>query len=228
MDPRVGRFDGMDPFLGTLMDPITLHPFLYAGSNPTLLVDPTGRSFSSVSVSISNFCMNVLTMMATSTPRLFLVSVTGMRVVAQVAQMLNDEFSSGGAVSMNPTSMLTREGVEIANTVANVRSKCAYGQCAFGVDQLIKKLAELFPGLRTRQIMMGPAGRGIAGRGTFRVTPAVQRRVAGAPDEWMAHVATEIEGGQIVDPALGMVFESRQAWKEFVVGLENVGNVLVF
>jgi RHS repeat-associated protein len=49
MDPRTGRFTGVDPFVGVASDPVTLHRYLYAHANPTTVVDPTGR-FGSFSI----------------------------------------------------------------------------------------------------------------------------------------------------------------------------------
>jgi RHS repeat-associated protein len=46
MDPKVGRFVGMDPFLGSISDPVTLHRYLYAGIDPVDRSDPTGLDFS--------------------------------------------------------------------------------------------------------------------------------------------------------------------------------------
>ena len=46
MDPRVGRFVGMDPFEGLEHEPLTLHRYLYAGADPVNKVDPSGRDFS--------------------------------------------------------------------------------------------------------------------------------------------------------------------------------------
>ncbi len=51
-DPRTGRFLGMDPDLGGLKDPTSLHRYLYAHNNPVNLLDPSGR-FSLCEVSIS-------------------------------------------------------------------------------------------------------------------------------------------------------------------------------
>ena len=46
MDPRVGHFPGMDPFVGWGRDPITLHRYLYAGADPLNKKDPSGRELS--------------------------------------------------------------------------------------------------------------------------------------------------------------------------------------
>ena len=42
MDPRTGRFVGMDPFDGRPFDPPILHKYLYAAGNPLTNVDPSG------------------------------------------------------------------------------------------------------------------------------------------------------------------------------------------
>jgi RHS repeat-associated protein len=41
-DPALGRFFTADPFLGTIMKPISLHPYMYADGNPVNLIDPSG------------------------------------------------------------------------------------------------------------------------------------------------------------------------------------------
>jgi RHS repeat-associated protein len=43
MDPRVGRFVGMDPFGGRSPDPMSLHRYLYAHLDAVRRVDPSGR-----------------------------------------------------------------------------------------------------------------------------------------------------------------------------------------
>jgi RHS repeat-associated protein len=42
MDPRVGRFLGMDGFRGNAQDPTSLHKYLYVSNSPLNAVDPTG------------------------------------------------------------------------------------------------------------------------------------------------------------------------------------------
>jgi RHS repeat-associated protein len=46
MDPRAGRFVGMDPFEGLTTDPLTLHRYLYGRLAPATYVDHDGREFS--------------------------------------------------------------------------------------------------------------------------------------------------------------------------------------
>jgi RHS repeat-associated protein len=50
MDPRVGRFVGLDPRAGSVFDPLTLHRFLYVHNDPTDRTDPSGQwnSFATV------------------------------------------------------------------------------------------------------------------------------------------------------------------------------------
>jgi RHS repeat-associated protein len=43
MDPRAGRFTGMDPFAGVEFEPGTLHKYLYGSAAPQDRRDPTGR-----------------------------------------------------------------------------------------------------------------------------------------------------------------------------------------
>lgn len=43
MDPGLGRFVSVDPFEGFATDPVTLHPYLYAGNDPANKIDPSGR-----------------------------------------------------------------------------------------------------------------------------------------------------------------------------------------
>lgn len=44
MDPRVGRFAGMDPFPGSTLEPASVHRYLYASADPANAVDPSGET----------------------------------------------------------------------------------------------------------------------------------------------------------------------------------------
>ena len=46
MDSRVGRFAGVDPAEGEDENPITRNPYIYAGDNPPVMIDATGRDYS--------------------------------------------------------------------------------------------------------------------------------------------------------------------------------------
>jgi RHS repeat-associated protein len=43
-DPEAGRFIQQDSYLGTLLDPPSLHRYLYGHANPARFIDPTGHS----------------------------------------------------------------------------------------------------------------------------------------------------------------------------------------
>lgn len=43
LDLEVGRFISMDPFAGTVLEPMTLHRYLYGNADPVNMVDPTGE-----------------------------------------------------------------------------------------------------------------------------------------------------------------------------------------
>ncbi len=53
LDSGAGRFVSMDPELGSLFEPISLHRYLYAAASPQHFVDPTGREFSALGLSVS-------------------------------------------------------------------------------------------------------------------------------------------------------------------------------
>jgi RHS repeat-associated protein len=42
-DQNIGRFTSSDPYMGNLFDPISLHKYLYANSNPVMFSDPSGK-----------------------------------------------------------------------------------------------------------------------------------------------------------------------------------------
>jgi len=44
-NPLTGRFETMDPAAGDILNPATLHKYVYAGNNPVNAIDPTGRGF---------------------------------------------------------------------------------------------------------------------------------------------------------------------------------------
>jgi RHS repeat-associated protein len=50
-DPRTGRFTSMDEFAGNIVDPLTLHEFLYGDADPVNRSDPSG--YFSVSQTLS-------------------------------------------------------------------------------------------------------------------------------------------------------------------------------
>ncbi len=53
MNAATGRFLSVDPYLGDLTDPISLHRYLYAAADPVNNRDPNGEQFDMISISIS-------------------------------------------------------------------------------------------------------------------------------------------------------------------------------
>ncbi len=65
MDPRVGRFLGMDPLTGRLGNPLSLHKYLYVADEPIDATDASGLEFSLAGVSASVSMGQILSTMAT-------------------------------------------------------------------------------------------------------------------------------------------------------------------
>ena len=53
-DPNIGRFETMDPYAGSTLDPPTLHKYLYAGGDPVNGWDPTGRGTGEYATLLAN------------------------------------------------------------------------------------------------------------------------------------------------------------------------------
>ena len=60
MDPGRGRFVSTDPSLGFVLEPASLHRYLYASANPVRFVDPTGQEYDMPSVSAVTTISGVL------------------------------------------------------------------------------------------------------------------------------------------------------------------------
>jgi RHS repeat-associated protein len=68
MDPKAGRFLGMDPHTGRSSDPSSLHKYTYAAGNPADRIDPTGRFFSAADVTSALATLSIIA--AVAVPRL--------------------------------------------------------------------------------------------------------------------------------------------------------------
>jgi hypothetical protein len=60
MDPRTGRFIGVDPLAGNEFDPPSLHKYLYAAADPANRIDPTGREFTIASLTTVSGVLNTI------------------------------------------------------------------------------------------------------------------------------------------------------------------------
>ena len=59
-DPKVGRFNRLDPFFGNLSDPQSLHKYTYCHGDPVNCVDPSGMFLALVSVGASTILNTTL------------------------------------------------------------------------------------------------------------------------------------------------------------------------
>ena len=55
----VGRFITVDPFAGSIFDPMSLHKYLYAHSNPVMFIDPSGK-FTLTETLIVSVCIEII------------------------------------------------------------------------------------------------------------------------------------------------------------------------
>jgi RHS repeat-associated protein len=92
MDPRLGRFLGMDPWEGNAFDPPSLHRYLYVADNPVSGRDPSGK-FSVVELGMVALVVGLLY----SAYRGLSTAVAG-GTRAQVAKAEAEAFLVGAAV----------------------------------------------------------------------------------------------------------------------------------
>jgi RHS repeat-associated protein len=72
MDPRTGRFAGMDAFEGLDHEPMTLHRYRYAGADPVNRIDPTGRFETLAALSVGLSMLNTINAISVVNPRAIL------------------------------------------------------------------------------------------------------------------------------------------------------------
>ena len=63
MDPATGAFTTMDTYGGSLSDPMSLHKYLFANSNPVMYSDPSGHS---TSLNEVNSVVGIMTILASA------------------------------------------------------------------------------------------------------------------------------------------------------------------
>ncbi|MHC5058237.1 MAG: RHS repeat-associated core domain-containing protein [Planctomycetota bacterium] len=59
-NPSVGRFHTVDPWQGSIYDPVSLHRYLYAHADPVNLWDPSGKVVTLLELTIVSAVINVL------------------------------------------------------------------------------------------------------------------------------------------------------------------------
>jgi len=80
MDPKSGRFAGMDSFAGRHEDPASLHKYLYAAGGPVDRVDPTGQDWNLPSLATVNASISTLAVIYV--PRLTSIFLTVAQTLA--------------------------------------------------------------------------------------------------------------------------------------------------
>lgn len=96
----IGRFMTMDPFAGDVLDPMSLHKYVYAHNDPVNNTDPSGMSVAALATGISG--MSLIPLVFVSTVMLVTAAVTACAIVYTssylLSQALNIE-SPGGVCS---------------------------------------------------------------------------------------------------------------------------------
>jgi RHS repeat-associated protein len=109
MDPRVGRFTGMDPFPGIPSDPSSLHKYAYARANPANVVDPTGL-FGLAQMALSVTIMTTVAAISTTLFTLANVAIAGGKPSGWMASLRLNAGARGGLVSGGVDAVLDGNG----------------------------------------------------------------------------------------------------------------------
>jgi RHS repeat-associated protein len=148
-NPATGRFMSRDPYDGNEISPISLHKYLYAGSNPVNNVDPRGRELFEYAIRSS-----------AAIPEAKLISIYGCVAdagLAAVDLILDKEISLstalGGASSVVGCVLLTpgigelaEEGNKIVKSAEFVAKAAGWGACALDAEDFINGLNGLLSG----------------------------------------------------------------------------------
>jgi RHS repeat-associated protein len=95
MDPRTGRFTGMDPFAGMFTDPISLHKYTYGRNDPSNSTDPTGF-FSLAGAATSMTVMTTIATIAITIFTLANVAIAGGKPSGWMASLRLNVGARGG------------------------------------------------------------------------------------------------------------------------------------
>ncbi len=130
MDPSVGRFVTMDPYTGSLFDPMSLHKYLYANSNPIMYTDPTGY-FSLLEMNASEAIDKIIDSAPTINYARLFDTINNMLSVYDFARTTVDSIINGESIESIVQSLLM-------GTLTSI----AINKCALGLNPTMKKVLE--------------------------------------------------------------------------------------
>ena len=85
MDTSTGRFISMDTYQGTTADPISLHKYLYANSNPVMYTDPSGyTTYAEKQVTVATIAI----LIKDSFVQVSAAIATGMKIIATITTVI--------------------------------------------------------------------------------------------------------------------------------------------
>jgi RHS repeat-associated protein len=152
-NPLTGRFMSRDPWNGNQINPVTLHKYLYVGSNPVSYVDPRGRDLAEYGLRSS-----------ASIPEAKLISIYGCVADASLAAVdlildttitASSALGAGsaviGCVVLTPgIGELADQGVKVVkNTVRAIKligKAAGWGSCALDAEDFVNGLNDLAMG----------------------------------------------------------------------------------
>jgi RHS repeat-associated protein len=149
MNPITGRFMSRDPYDGYIGIPVTLHKYLYAGSDPVNHVDPRGR-----------FLAEYALENADAVPEAKLVSIYGCIADASLAAvdlLLDKEIGGSTALSVGSTVVgcvlltpgldeLAEAGNKIVKSADFLSKAAGWGACALSAEDFINALNGVLSG----------------------------------------------------------------------------------
>ena len=176
MNPDSGRFWNMDTYEGSASDPVTLHKYLYASSNPVMFVDPSGQ--------ITLYELGVTALIGATVSVAFTIPTInwGEESVADIGKKLGIAAVEGAALSLIG-GIAGKTALKLLPNVKWLLARGAIGGGAGGAAaQLAKEVIEVvFLGQplkiwdRTGRVFIATAvGIGIGGA-TFRIEPLVEK-----------------------------------------------------
>jgi RHS repeat-associated protein len=139
MNPLTGRFMSRDPEDGNPFDEVTLHKYLYAGSNPVSYVDPSGRGL-----------FNYIMQSEAAIPMSKLVSIYG--CVASIgftatSLVLETSFTgyslagiAGTAFGCVTVFLPAQSSVKLAGLALKLVPSINYGFCAASIDAVVHEI----------------------------------------------------------------------------------------